>query len=76
MPVLTPYMISCAWIFSSSMPRQALIRSSACGCSSTVSPSRAIRTSFSRVSPEPSSTIVIRDSSRLAGRTRRHLLRF
>ena len=58
MPVLVPYMISRAAIFSSSMARQTLMRSAAAGSSSTCSPSRAMRTSFSTVSDEPSRMMV------------------
>ncbi len=59
MPVLMPYMISRAWILSSIICRQALIRSRASAGISTASPSRAMRTSLSTVKPEPSRTIVI-----------------
>ncbi len=63
MPVLTPYMISRAWIFSSSMPRQARMRSTASGASATGSPWRATRTTSSIVRLLPSSLTAMEISS-------------
>ena len=62
MPVLVPYMVSCAAIFSSIMTRHTRMRSRARGSSSTASRSRAMRTSFSIVSELPSSVIDTWDS--------------
>ena len=63
-------MISRAAIFSSSIARQTLMRSAAAGSSSTCSPSRAMRTSFSTVSDEPS-RVMVTGVSPLAGLRRR-----